>query len=140
MIVSIVAVAASPGMSPMGRMASVISLVALLVLTQWMAAGLTVRLYQEHMELGLGTAALIRKRVRYDDIEALESVKYHPLAEFGGWGVRFSGNKRAWTARGDKAVVLHMADGILLYVGSDKPQRLEERIRAVAGTRIGKKG
>jgi hypothetical protein len=139
MIVSIVAVAGSPGMSPVGRMAGLLSLVALLASTQWLVAGLKVRLYQERMELGLGAAGLIHKRVRYEDIEDLESVKYHPLNEFGGWGIRRSGRKRAWTARGDRAVVLHLADGILLYVGSDKPQRLEERIRTVAGTRIGEK-
>ena len=139
MLLAIAAMVASPDKSPVGRMVGVVSLVAVLVLAEWLVAGLKVRLYQEHMEVGLGNAALIHKRVRYEDIEEVESVKYHPLAEFGGWGIRFSGKKRAWTARGDRAVVLHMADGILLYVGSDKPQRLEERIRAVGGARIGRK-
>ena len=139
MLLSIAAMAASPSKSPVGRMVGVVSLVAVLVLTEWLVAGLKVRLYPEHMEVGLGNAGLIHKRVRYEDIEEVESVKYHPLAEFGGWGIRFNGKKRAWTARGDSALVLHMADGILLYVGSDKPQRLEERIRAVGGARIGRK-
>jgi len=137
MIVSMVAVATSPGMDPTARMGTLVLLAALLAVAQWTVAGLTVRLYRDHMEMCLGTARIIKKRVRYEDIEDIESVKYHPLREFGGWGVRFSGKKRAWTARGDQAVVLHLADGIHLYVGSDKPQRLEERIRAVAGTRIG---
>lgn len=133
MTISLVAVATAPGMSARDRAIGVVSLVALLVLTQWLVAGLKVRLYREHMELGLGRAALIHKRVLYRDIQDLESVKYHPLREFGGWGIRFNGKKRAWTARGDRAVVLQMSDGIQLYVGSDNPQRLEERIRAVAG-------
>ncbi len=91
------------------------------------------------MVVGLGHASLLRKRIRYDDILALESVKYSPIREFGGWGIRFAGKKRAWTARGDQAVVLHLADGMLLYVGSDNPLRLEERIRTIGGTRIGSK-
>jgi hypothetical protein len=136
MIFAIVAVAAAPGRGG-GRVIGLVTLVVVLVMTQWLVAGLVVRLYQDYMELGLGKAGLIHKRVHYDDIGSLESVKYHPLAEFGGWGIRFSGNKRAWTARGDRAVVLHMLDGIHLYVGSDNPQRLEERIRAVGGARIG---
>lgn len=140
MIVAIASVAGAPGLRPLARLLGISSLVVVLVLTQWVVAGLKVRLYGDHMEMGLGRAGLIHKRVYYDDIEALESVKYHPLAEFGGWGIRIRGNKRAWTARGDRAVVLHMADGTLLYVGSDKPQRLEERIRAVGGARIGGRG
>ena len=137
MVIAMVAVATTPGSPAMGRMGTLILLAGVLALTQWIVAGLTVRLYRDHMEMSLGTARIFRKRVRYDDIQDLESVKYHPLGEFGGWGIRYSGKKRAWTARGDQAVVLHLADGIRLYVGSDNPQRLEERIRAVAGTRVG---
>lgn len=140
MVASMVAVATSPGMNPAARMRTLLLLAGILALAQWVVAGLTVRLYRDHLEVCLGTARLIKKRVRYEDIERIESVKYHPLKEFGGWGVRFSGNKRAWTARGDQAVVLHLSDGIQVYVGSDKPQRLEERIRAIAGTRIGSSG
>ncbi len=138
MIASALAVAVGPTKSPTGRMLGVVSLIAVIILAEWLVAGLKVRLYREHMELGLGRAGLIHKRVRYAQIEDLESVKYHPLREFGGWGVRFNGKKRAWTARGDRAVVLHMSDGLLLYVGSDNPQRLEERIRAVAGMGVGR--
>lgn len=138
MLASALAVAVAPTKSPVGRIIGVTSLVAVVVLAEWLVAGLKVRLYREHMELGLGRAGLIHKRVRYADIRELESVKYHPLREFGGWGVRFNGKKRAWTARGDRAVVLHMADGIHLYVGSDNPQRLEERIRAVTGMGMGR--
>ena len=137
MLFSMVAVARDPSLTSGGRMGLLLLLGLLLAFAQWAVAGLTVRLYRDHMEVSLGTARIIRKRILYESIESVESVKYHPLREFGGWGVRFAGNKRAWTARGDQAVVLRMDDGIHLYVGSDRPQRLEERIRAVAGTRIG---
>lgn len=140
MFFSMIAVATAPDMPSGKRLGILVMLAVVLALTQWIVAGLTVRLYRDHMEMCLGTARLFKKRVRYEDIESIESVKYHPLREFGGWGVRFAGQKRAWTARGDQAVVLHMRDGIHLYVGSDKPQRLEERIRAVAGTRVGERG
>lgn len=114
-------------------------LVALLAgAVHWLIAGLSVRLYRDRLVVGIGSAGLISKRVRYADVVRLESVRYHPLREFGGWGVRFGPDRRrAWTARGDQAVVLHLVDGTVLYVGSDRPHRLEERIRAVAGTRIG---
>jgi hypothetical protein len=105
---------------------------------QLLVSGLSVRLYRDHMVVGLGTLGWINKAVPYDAIVRTESVTYHPVAEFGGWGVRWGKDrKRAWTARGNHAVVLHLKDGVRLYVGSDSPHRLEERIRAVGGTRIG---
>lgn len=104
----------------------------------WLVAGLSVRLYRDAMMVGVGAARLISKRIAYEDIDEIESVRYNPLRDFGGWGIRFGKDgRRAWTARGNQAVVLHLRDGTSLYVGSDKPHRLEERIRAVAGNRIG---
>lgn len=137
LVLGMVAVAESPDMAAQQRLAAVIFMVLAGALVQWLVAGLTVRLYRDEMKVGLGTAAAISKRIRYQDILQTESVRYSPLREFGGWGVRFRGTKRAWTARGNRAVVLHLVDGIRLYVGSDHPYALEERIRTVGGTRIG---
>ena len=38
---------------------------------------------------------------------------------------------------GDHAVVVILADDRRIYVGSDHPRRIEERIRAVAGSDLG---
>jgi hypothetical protein len=114
-------------------------LLTLPFLIQWLVAGLRVRLYADEIEVAIGSAGVIKKRIPYDEIERLESVRYRPIREFGGWGMRIRLGKRAWTSRGNQAVVLHMTDGLQVYVGSDNPHRLEERIRAVGGTKIGRK-
>lgn len=120
------------------RLVGLVALAVTAVSIQLLVAGLSVRLYRDHMVVGLGSLGLISKKIRYEDIVRTESVTYRPLAEFGGWGVKHGRDgKRAWTARGNHAVVLHLKNGIRLYVGSDRPHRLEERIRTVAGTRIG---
>ena len=98
--------------------------------------GLTVLVQETRIVMHLGTVRLVRRMVPLDGIVSLESVRYRPLLEFGGWGVRGAGKKKAWTARGDRAVVLGLDEGRTLYVGSDHPQRLEAAIRsAVAGRR-----
>lgn len=139
MFVSMVAVLVSSGDPQQERLVGAVILGAVAVLVQWLVAGLSVRLYRDYMIMGLGYSGFISRKVRYDEIRSLESVRYNPLREFGGWGIRGTGKKRVWSARGDEAVVLHLADDKLLYVGSDHPHRLEERIRAVAGTRLGSK-
>ena len=71
----------------------------------------------------------------FSEIVSMESVKYHPIREFGGWGVRGWGKRKAWSARGDRAVALTLTEDRLLLIGSDHPQRLEERIRTVSNDR-----
>lgn len=99
--------------------------------------GLRVEVRQDEIVLALGGGHVFRKRVPYEQIERLEAVRYRPLVEFGGWGVRGSKQRQAWSARGDRAVVLHLVDGRQLYVGSDHAPRLAERIRVTAGERLG---
>jgi hypothetical protein len=120
------------------RLAATAAIVTVFLLLGYLLHGTTVLVKRRELLLHLGHAAVIRRRVAFGDIESLESVRYSPMREFGGWGVRGSGAKQAWTARGDEAVVLHLVNGRQLYVGSDHPHRLEERIRAAAGDQLGK--
>lgn len=141
MFLSMVFVSLASAEADDDRIVGMVILVAVAAAVQLLLSGLTVRLFRDEMVVGLGSLGLIRKRISYTDIVRTESVKYNPLREFGGWGIRWGkGGKKAWTARGDHAVVLHLRDGTRLYVGSDTPGRLEERIRAVAGTRLGGEG
>lgn len=102
-----------------------------------LVGGLTVHVQETRILMHLGSVPLIKKTVAFTDITALGSVEYKPIREFGGWGVRGVGNRRAWTARGNHAVKLTLAGDRELLIGSDHPRRLEERIRTVAGERLG---
>lgn len=99
--------------------------------------GLTVLVQETRLYLFLGSYPLIKRTVPYSDILGMESREYRPIMEFGGWGVRGMGKQKAWTARGTRALVLTLPGEHELYVGSDHPQRLEERIRTTAGGRLG---
>lgn len=91
--------------------------------------GLTVLVQESRIFVHLGKVPILRRRVPFAEIESLESVRYHPIREFGGWGVRGWGKRKAWSARGNRAVALRLEGDRLLLIGSDHPQRLEERIR-----------
>jgi hypothetical protein len=110
---------------------------ALGVAAGWLLFGrLRVQVTRSDLLVGFGFVRLIQKRIPYSDIAALETVSYRPLLEFGGWGIRYGrGGKRAWTMRGNRAVRLQLRDGVQLYVGSETPERLAERIRAAGGGR-----
>ena len=63
------------------------------------------------------------------EIRLAEAVKYRPVREYGGWGIRGLGRRRAVSTRGDLGVLLTRNDGSTLLIGSQKPREL---LRALA--------
>ncbi len=100
-------------------MFAVIGLVLLLVLalgtlrmrTTVTAEGVTIRY-----------GILNTTRVPIRDIARAESVVYRPVRDYGGWGIRGFGRRRALNARGDRGVLLVRTDGATLLVGSQRPR------------------
>ncbi len=113
----------------LGRLLAMAALLGLGWAIQYIFAGLNVQVQETRLLIYLGSIPLLKKSVRFADIVSLKSVRYRPIAEFGGWGIRGMGKKKAWTARGNQAVVLTLPKDRLLYVGSDSPEKLEEHIR-----------
>jgi len=101
------------------------------VVIRVVVGGMAVRVDRSGIFLHLGLVPVLVRRIPFEEIERLEVVRYRPIREFGGWGIRGWGKKKAWTARGNQAVRLHLPGERLLYVGSDTPQRLAERIRTI---------
>jgi hypothetical protein len=112
------------------RLAIVGSVVTMVFLVEVLLGGLTVLVQETRILIHLGLVPLVHRRVPFAEIESLQSVAYRPIREFGGWGVRGWGKRKAWSARGNRAVALELSDERQLLIGSDHPQRLEERVRA----------
>ena len=92
---------------------------------------LRTRVTSEGIEVSWGYLGVIRKFVPLWEVTDAEAVTYSPLGEFGGWGIRFGGNrKRAWTVRGNRAVLLHLRDGTRFYLGSDNPERVLQWVQS----------
>ncbi len=57
---------------------------------------------------------------------------YSPIAEYGGWGIRyglFSGKGRALNVSGNKGLQLELEDGSKLLIGTQEPAQLEVVLR-----------
>ncbi|MGH9369155.1 MAG: hypothetical protein ACRD3M_15950 [Thermoanaerobaculia bacterium] len=63
-------------------------------------------------------------RVALSEIARAEAVVYRPVRDYGGWGRRGLGRRRAVNARGNRGVLLTRRDGSTLMVGSQEPRRL----------------
>ncbi len=59
--------------------------------------------------------------------------EYSPLAEFGGWGIRFGTEGRAFNLRGNRGVQLELKSGRKVLIGSQRAEELAEAIRRACG-------
>ena len=67
---------------------------------------------------------LHKTRIPFSEIAHAEAVTYRPVRDYGGWGIRGFGKRRALNARGNQGVLVTRADGSTLLIGSQKPREL----------------
>ena len=49
--------------------------------------------------------------IRIKDINSFKAMKYSPLKEYGGWGIRFGFKGKAYNVSGNKGVKLFLTNG-----------------------------
>lgn len=77
---------------------------------------------------------LPRKTIRFEEIARCEARTYRPIADYGGWGIKMGRAGRAYTVSGNRGVMLELAGGKRLLIGS---QQAEALAQAIAG-RLGR--
>lgn len=73
----------------------------------------------------------IHRKTRMIDLDGLtqvSSVQYRPAMEYGGWGIRYGRNGRAYNVTGDLGVRLDYDNGRHLLIGTRQPDTLKEAI------------
>jgi hypothetical protein len=66
---------------------------------------------------------------KYSDIQKVEEIEYSPMADFGGWGIRFGLGGKIYSMRGNRAVKLSLSSGKIVYLGTQEPSALASEIR-----------
>ncbi|MGD9891372.1 MAG: DUF6141 family protein [Dehalococcoidia bacterium] len=65
------------------------------------------------------------RRIPWEQVAGAQAIIYRPLAEFGGWGLRWGfGGRRAYTVSGNRGVELTLTNGRRIVIGSRDPDRL----------------
>lgn len=70
------------------------------------------------------------RRIALSDVVRAEVRTYHPIREYGGWGIRWGRGGMAYNARGNQGVQLELKDGRCVLIGSQEPERLLAAVRA----------
>lgn len=71
---------------------------------------------------------LINKTIKKENILKSEDVKYSPLLDWGGWGIRFNFKGVAYNMYGSRGVKLTMKNGKIILLGSQKSHLLYDAI------------
>jgi hypothetical protein len=62
---------------------------------------------------------------------------YRPIRDYGGWGIRYGRNGKAYNVSGNRGVMLEFSHGQKLLIGSQKPGDLANAIGLAFGKRRG---
>ena len=66
---------------------------------------------------------------KWDEIEKAFVRKYKPLWEYGGWGVRYRLNSRAYNTSGNMGLQLYLISGKEVLIGTQKSQELDSYLK-----------
>ena len=67
---------------------------------------------------------LLTRHIPLADIQQVRARTYQPIREYGGWGIRGWGSRRAYNVSGDQGVQLILTDGSNILLGSQQAQQL----------------
>jgi len=75
------------------------------------------------------------RRIAFEDVKRCQVRTYHPLLEYGGWGIRIGLKGKAYNAYGNRGVQLELRSGRRLLIGSQRPEEFLRAIRGESGRR-----
>ena len=71
---------------------------------------------------------LVNKIISFDSIKSCSARTYMPIREYGGWGIRFGKNGKAYNVSGNRGVQLELTSGKTLLIGSQQSDTLAAAI------------
>ena len=67
-------------------------------------------------------------RIGLEQMARFEALRYRPLLQYGGWGMRIRYRKRAYSISGDHGVQITLPDGRTVLFGSLKAESFADSI------------
>jgi len=93
----------------------------ILVLTK-----LTTRIDKDGIYFRLFPFQLSSRQIHWHEIASVEIRNYKPISEFGGWGLRWSRDGKAYTVRGSEGIQLRLKDKKRILIGTQRPNEAKE--------------
>jgi len=85
-------------------------------------AGIVVRFFPFHFAW---------KKYEWTEISKSYIRQYSPMAEYGGWGIRYGVKGKAYNVSGNMGLQLEFISGKRLLIGTNKPKELSEALISI---------
>ncbi|MEI6158037.1 MAG: DUF6141 family protein [Atribacterota bacterium] len=76
------------------------------------------------------------KSFPYSEITHLEVITFHPLRDFGGWGLKLGRLGMSYTVYGNQGVRFVLRSGKVIVIGSQKPREFHQAVTQILGINI----
>lgn len=86
--------------------------------------------------IAISVAPFTRRFIEPEEIAHFASRTVRPLRDYGGWGVRGFGGNRAYLMNGNTGVQLDLVNGDKVFLGSNRPEELENAIAIMKSQRL----
>jgi len=62
--------------------------------------------------------------IYWNMIEKYAVIKYNPLRDYGGWGIKYNKRGKAYTLSGDKGLIIYLKSGKRILIGTQRDSEL----------------
>lgn len=74
-------------------------------------------------------------RIEWNSVEKYEVIKYHPIRDYGGWGIRYGRKGKAYNVSGNIGLQLYLKSGKNILIGTQKEKELIEFLLKIFGAK-----
>lgn len=67
----------------------------------------------------------------WNDVDKYEKVKYRPLLEYGGWGIRIGIHGKAYNVSGNMGILFTFVSGKRLLIGTQRPDEFDRALQEI---------
>jgi len=121
-----------PGEGQQSREIVLVSLMPLAILVLFWFMGLKTRIDKDGIYYRFFPFHFKEKYIAWADVEKMEVIQYSPLADYGGWGIRYGRKGKAFNVSGNKGLFLTLKSGKHLLFGTKKEEEMREVVGLIA--------
>jgi hypothetical protein len=117
------------GSKPMSNTGLFIALgVTLLFTLLFVCCRLETRINEDGIYVRFFPFQFTHKKYAWAEVSKLYLRQYRPLAEYGGWGIRYGVNGKAYNVSGNMGLQFELISGKKLLIGTNRPKELTETL------------
>ena len=106
-------------------------LILIVILMLFYLLELTVRVSDEGIHYQFFPFHFKSYTIKKNEIEKIEALKYRPLVDYGGWGIRYGFKGKCYNVKGNLGVKVFLKNGSSILFGSQKNQDLEKSLQSI---------